>query len=303
MRLDSTEIGTLVNRFISQQNEITVKNRGQVKGFDVYENAIRVVREFDGSGNTGGGVRGNIESFSKASKRRLKFKASNANPHLISQFCMTYHNSFPPGDVVKKQLNKFLTYLRRYSPGVKYLWILEFQSRGFPHFHLFLDLPYDTPGLRQWMAKTWNHVTQEDELHLTFHQDQRNFIQWDMGSGQYLTKYLDKEHQKAVPEGYESVGRFWGNSRGLVPPPACITEDELSPIEIECIDPHTGEVKRIPITKYITRQLGRFHQKQLNAFKKKSRLRGTPTSYMLLSGAPLFWQVIEWALNNKPIPF
>jgi hypothetical protein len=41
-----------------------------------------------------------------------------------------------------------------------------------------------------------------------------------MFTGSYLCKYLDKQHQKAIPEGFRCFGRWWGNSRKLVEDPA-----------------------------------------------------------------------------------
>lgn len=61
-----------------------------------------------------------------------------------------------------------------------------------------------------------------------------------MGSATYLCKYLDKEAQKAVPEGFVNFGRFWGNSRTLVPAPITVTIEDVD--LAAPVDPLTGEV-------------------------------------------------------------
>lgn len=169
------------------------------------------------------------------------------------------------GRTVKKHWNSFLNWLRREYRGCHYLWIIEFQARGVPHFHLFLTLPHDTPGLHKNMAHKWHEIAEpESPSHLRFHLHHSNFIPWDMGTAGYLCKYLDKEHQKSVPEGFTGVGRFWGNSRGLVPDAILVEMDDIdAAFSYETIDVDTGEVQEFRASEYVTRQLCRHHEKSL----------------------------------------
>lgn len=283
----------LVNSLKSQKEAIGSKVH-QVHGFTVWPSTVKILRGVSPrSLVTSGGIRAAITSFSESSKRNLKFKAANAFPHLISQFCLTYHEHFHQGDTVKQHLNQWLTELRQRFPSVKYLWILEFQTRGFAHFHVFLNLPKDTPSLHRHMAESWNRITEEGDTHLAFHQHEKNFITWEMGSGSYLTKYLDKEAQKSVPEGFTGVGRFWGCSRDLVPPPVVVESRHLEAMCQESIDKETGEVRTISPEKYITRVLARWHEKKLAAHGAISKVRHKFGNVQIHGAKALFWQMYQ----------
>lgn len=291
----------LVTKFISQ----TPPPRNAVKTIHLWPRSAKLERVFTGKKTAPPSVRKEIQSFSAASKRRLKFTAGNAFPSLVSQFAMTYHKRQPTGQEVKKDLNLFLTHLRKRFPDVAYLWVLEFQTRKTPHFHLFLSLPQDTPGLHKFLADRWHQVAEADSAdHLWWHHRDENFIAWEMGSGGYLCKYLDKEHQKAVPEGFTGVGRFWGSSRGLVPDPIKIDTATLdAAFGEEDVDPATGECKRgFPASEFIVRQMCRHHEKTLRKSPWRSSARKRPTSYTLPNGATVY-QSLENYLSKRLPPF
>jgi len=293
----------LVNRCISHHKK---NGRNPVKSLQVWPRAVKLVREFHGRKQEEQPPRGDILSFSTASKRRLKFTASNAFPELVSQFGMTYHKTSPDGRTIKNHLDTFLKALRHKYSSAKYLWILEFQTRGVPHYHLFLTLPHDTPGLHKFMAETWHRIAEPGSReHLRFHQHKRNFIAWDMGSGSYLCKYLDKEHQKAVPVGFTGVGRFWGSSRGLVPPPLEYSAD-YSEYSHETVDEETGEIQEFHATEYVIRQLCRHHEKSLRKSPWRSSARRRPTSYTLPNGAGVLRILEKWVERQRlpdAVPF
>lgn len=296
---------TLVNRCISQQKKT---GNNPVKSLLVYPRSVKLVRDFDGKKpDNSGGLRSEISSFSAQSKKRLKFSASNAFPLLISQFGMTYHRTTPDGKTVKKHLNNFLTAINRQYPESANLWILEFQSRGVPHFHIFLSLSHDQPGLHKFLADTWHRISEPDSKeHLRFHKHKNNFIAWDMGSGSYLCKYLDKEHQKAVPEGFTGVGRFWGNTRGLVPDPDEISATDLDhAFSHESVDETTGEITEFNAMPYIVRTLCRHHEKSLRNSPWKSSARKRPTCYTLPNSAGILRKLEAYLFTDKSriLPF
>lgn len=288
--------GPLVNRHISQR-------KNPVKSLLLWPRAVKLERSFKKDFPGKRGERSEISSLSLASKKRLKFTASNAFPSLVSQFGMTYHRKNPNGHEVKTHLNAFLVALRRKFPSVRYLWILEFQSRGTPHFHLYISLPHDTPGLHEFMAETWHRIAEpKSQQHKRVHYHDRNFIPWDMGSGSYLCKYLDKEHQKAVPEGFTGVGRFWASSRGLVPEPIKVEMADIdNAFSYQIVDEETGEVQEFSAPEYVTRQLCRHHEKSLKRSPWKSSARKRPTSYTLPSAAPIYSQ-LEYYLSRLRRP-
>lgn len=287
----------LVNSCISQ--------RSAPRGFQIYPSAVRIVRD---SRNTDKvsvpPERTGIEGFSDHSRRRLRFLAGNACTPLISQFCLTYHRQTPDGRTVKKHLNSWLTALRRRFPDVHYLWVLEFQTRGVPHFHVWLSLSYDLPGLHNILAKSWHRIAEPDSPeHLSFHLHPRNLIAWDMRSPGYLCKYLDKESQKAVPQGFSGCGRFWGNSRGLLAIPEEITPEDLAHLDTETMS-ESGNASPVG---YILRTISKLHEKKLKRTPWRSRARTGSTSYTLQTAAPAFRQLRDYLQRsfekNNDSPF
>lgn len=278
---------------------------GTVTHVDIYRRDIVVKRSPIARGSRlKSAARGQINVFSDASRRRLRFNAANSSSELVSQFCLTYHNSNPSGAEVKKHLNTFLTWLRRRVPKLAYLWVLEFQTRGVPHAHLFLNISAEPGGeLQNDMARAWNRITDESISHLAFHENAKNFTAWDMGSASYLTKYLDKEAQKSIPLGFGWVGRFWGASRGLVGSPVQLTADEIREYTGCLLSDHLVVALRA---------LSRFQAAQWrNArAKKMKRLRvvvpksGRKTlmqkhsSVTVNNGADVFWRVLEYLQNE-----
>jgi len=124
---------------------------------------------------------------------------------------LTYPEHFSyDGRQVKAHLNAFLQYLRRRC--IKYIWILEFQLRGAAHFHILVSDFIDKAEL----SKEWyNIVASGDEKHLRAG-TQIQAIKSKRHLYGYLSSYINKLHQKSVPEGFENVGRFWGASRNLL---------------------------------------------------------------------------------------
>ena len=248
-------------------------------------------------------TRGNIEIFSGHSASRLVQTASNAMPQLVSQFCLTYHEASPDGPTCKKHLDAWLKALKRASPGVGYLWILEFQTRGVPHFHVWLTEPY-SEKLWKCLGAAWNRIAEPgSEKHLWWHTEarvdpatgklQRSYMAWEMKGAGYLRKYMSKKAQKAVPEGFKP-GRFWGSTRDLVPDAIKFAPEDLpAPIEdITRILSKWKESKRrraASMGRKIAKDKGRKHQ----AVKLRPTARGVSTSARLNGAAMAFWELMS----------
>jgi hypothetical protein len=111
-----------------------------------------------------------------------------------------------------------------------------------------------------------------------------------MYSSSYLTKYLDKEYQKAVPPGFTGCGRFWGNSRALLAIPEIFTASDLE--YLEEYDNSTGEI-RDPLT-MIVRTLGKHHERKLKNTPWHSRVRKGITTVTLNSSAKPLRQILRY---------
>ena len=164
-------------------------------------------------------VRGDVVKFSDKSLRRLAFVASNTSVDFDVMVTLTYPGEFPTdGKRVKANLNAWLTWLRGEFDGVSYLWFLEFQKRGAPHFHVLIANGFKVSGdIKRDVSERWYRIVGSgDERHLVAGTRVEKVREKD-GARRYAVKYAQKAEQKTVPDEYRSVGRFWGHSRDVKP--------------------------------------------------------------------------------------
>lgn len=272
----------------------------QTDSFHLYPVSLRVKRSGDGRGGTPPDRSGTvIDGFSDKSKGRLRFLATNSGHLLGTQFCMTYHDNWPNnGTEFKRHLNIFLTRLRKSHPEFRYIWIAEFQTRGAPHYHLYSNIPRTNENRRQ-LAQLWNEIVDPgNRSHLAFHLHRRNFINWEMKYGNYLCKYLDKSHQKCIPDNFTDMKRWWGNSRNLLPEPQVHSFDSINEqFGSDRVDLVTGEVENFTPSTWLIRQIGRHHER----VNRRSWFRRTPYSTASLSGGSVFRQLVAY-LDRQPLP-
>jgi hypothetical protein len=144
------------------------------------------------------------------------------------------------------------------------------------------------------MAGKWNEIAEpKSEEHLKVHLHKKNFIPWEMRSAGYLCKYLDKEHQKRVPEGFEGVGRFWGCSRGLVPAGVIVID--------QAIDDRFSHVPWKPsrmILRTVCKSQERKHKKKTKWTNWGRRSKG---NYTILEGRSIYEKLINY--HEKQSPF
>lgn len=180
----------------------------------------------------------------------------------------------------------FLNYLRRITES-RYLWNLEFQSRNAPHYHLFLTILPEN-NLWEKLAKKWTQITDGTPDQLWWHGVERgeNWRPWTIGNAEYLCKYIDKSQQKNIPDGYHNFGRFWGNSRDLVPKPVSMAIEEMD--KLSHTDTTTGEIYGGSVT--ILRWLGRLAEKQTHGYSR-FRKRAQLSSYSMQRGTPAYRQI------------
>jgi len=125
-------------------------------------------------------------------------------------------NSLCPHQVYKSDLDVFFKRLKRQYGKLEYIWRLEAQKRGAPHYHLVLHFE-DKPkleALKKWVSKNWFEVVQRlwrkrDEKHLRAGTNCKKIDQYGQMIA-YVSKYMAKV------EGQDSLldqGRYWGASR------------------------------------------------------------------------------------------
>ncbi len=170
---------------------------------ELYPKSVRVKRPFSGpTPEPPTRQDTEIKGFSKKSRARLRFTAANSDHKIKIQFCMTYGDVWPiNGRSLKADLNRFLASVKKSFPNLEYLWIAEFQTRGCPHFHFFSNIPLSIQN-HETLTRKWHKIA---------------------GYGQE-----DKKYQKSIPAGFLSFGRWWGNSRSLVPDPDTVDSETIS---------------------------------------------------------------------------
>lgn len=203
---------------------------GPVVGVELYKHDAVVIRKgwAPASVKT---TRSEVTEFSKASRQRLAFIASNTDVTFTAMMTLTYPLEFPnDGKDVKRNLNAFLTAARRHFTSIEYLWFLEFQKRGAPHIHLLTRGVRVSSQTQKWLSETWFRICGTgDPKHLKAGTRLERVRKPD-GARRYALKYTHKMRQKAVPAAYRNVGRFWGHSRSVKPTLTAwhkCTEDDL----------------------------------------------------------------------------
>lgn len=163
-----------------------------------------------------GGDRGVINSFSpQAIKRcRLAFRATSGIWEATAT--LTYPGEFSgciDGRETKRHLDNFIKAAKKKYRGLVYAWVLEFQeTTKNPHYHVLFNQSID----KDWLSLTWYRIVGSGlEKHLLAGTNIES-IRNKTACADYCAKYLTKTNQKTLPDGFLSVGRWWGMSRGIL---------------------------------------------------------------------------------------
>ena len=163
-----------------------------------------------------GGIRGKVKGFSFASRRRLMYTIARIkiDAELPAFITLTYPNKFPSPIESKKHLDIFIKRLLRVFPEIGFIWKLEPQERGAPHYHL-LAWGVSADKLFLFIPEAWHDIAGDgDRNHLLFHlgllknEPCVNQVRSRNGVMRYASKYLGKTFDVA---GWGEVypGRFW----------------------------------------------------------------------------------------------
>jgi hypothetical protein len=156
--------------------------------------------------------RGDITEFSARSRQRLRCKiASICRKELPYFLTLTYPAEWIwDADLWKRHLKIFSQRFIRRFPTAGFVWKLEFQRRGAPHFHPFVWGIPETEGWREiidFVSEAWFEVVGSG--------DQKHFIAGTRveklrsatAAIRYVSGYASKSDQTLVGK---KVGRYWG---------------------------------------------------------------------------------------------
>ena len=165
--------------------------------------------------NGGGGKRGEVTVFSAKSRRRLMHLIFSLEKQPDVMVTLTYPEVWEADyRKWKRDLVTFLKRVKRRFPMCWFIWKLEFQKRGAPHFHLLGSFGKDVvvdKEIKKWISQAWYEVVNSgDEKHLRAGTNVKV-----LGSKKeviiYVCKYISKEDMPRNREGKPiKVGRWWG---------------------------------------------------------------------------------------------
>lgn len=171
-----------------------------------------------------GHLRGLIQGFSAGARRRLMRRIaelrSDARPLFVT---LTYPGEFPVDYTMwKKHLDMFAKRFQRKFAGGAFIWRLEPQKRGAPHFHLLVYGVNFTGDNGRWFNFAWDAVVKSgDPLHAIYGADVQE-LRSSRGVRSYVGKYIAKKQtiSQDTDTGLSAdgrpfvdwlaVGRWWG---------------------------------------------------------------------------------------------
>jgi len=171
-----------------------------------------------GDAPLGGGLRSEVTTFSRQSRKRLMQAFSSldelAAVNLSVFITLTYHQHYPiDARGWHADLSRFLDRLEYHYPYSSTIWRLDFQERGAPHFHLLtLNSPYIP---KEDVTRWWGEIAHSaSPLAGQYATNVQRPCSWRHTCA-YVSKYMAKPSSMALRG---STGRWWGISRrGLLP--------------------------------------------------------------------------------------
>lgn len=138
-----------------------------------------------------------------------------STPFFVS---MTYHLDFPNAKGAKNDLKNYFDRLKTIDPDVGYVWKMEFQDRGAPHFHCIIFPSKNSRLSGNQIRKKWHAIAKDDDDD-NYHEEHGTDVQRveRLGSFKKMYRYVSKYATKQV-EATEANGRYWGTSRNVVDP-------------------------------------------------------------------------------------
>lgn len=192
--------------------------------------ADQAAAELDTMSEDGGepSKRGKVLGFSAKSQMNLRRHLARIEDRVFASsmlMCLTYPAEFPEPEsssVYKRHLDTFAKALSR--KGWSGFWVLEFQKRGAPHFHLVVFAPGENiSDVRKWVSRRWFEIVGSgDSKHLQAGTNVEYPRNAQKARG-YVAKYCSKGTQT---QDETWVGRYWGefNRAGIPYTPETVIE-------------------------------------------------------------------------------
>lgn len=238
----------------------------------------------------GGGKRGVIKDFSRQARLRLMKKLMSLSQPPRHFITLTYPAVYPADpDEWKRHLDSFFKRLNRLFPDNWFLWKLEPQERGAPHFHLIGDL-FGDPSVYMkeseiygLLRPIWYQV-----VGATGENGRKHFLKGVQAKNvengghkklsNYTSKYIGKvQLTKDLPE-WARPGRFWGiNNRKNMP---AFQWDNI------CLD--------ISYAVWIKRMVRRWMKRRSRQY---SRRMASQRSYSIFAPPELLRKILFWILG------
>lgn len=193
-----------------QRAPLRIERTLWVSGSVVEVHATRSHREVPATG----GVRGVVETFSSASRRRL-LRAWGSLPwgQVEGRWVMvtlTYPLECAPqdGDVLRRHREAFRSAWERRWGHATGAWKREFTRRGVAHLHLWMAVPVDVPigVVREWCSATWYRIV---DSHLEKH----------LAAGTQVLEAMS--HPALYAAGYVSGGQGAKDVQHVIPEVVC----------------------------------------------------------------------------------
>lgn len=157
--------------------------------------------------------RGTVQTFSARSRSRMLQALAQSDLRGYEQrahfLTFTYHDTWGgTGRNWKRDLDKIDKRLYRQYPDAWWIWKLEFQQRGAPHFHCLMFGPRNVR--QNWVRTQWQEVIGTSGYYAWRYGAEVDGLKSWKQVGHYCSKYCAKVDESIQPG---PPGRFWGIKR------------------------------------------------------------------------------------------
>lgn len=157
-----------------------------------------------------------IQRFSKKSRTRMFHRLNQLQVSQLSTGLFTsctFHEDYEISqEFIDEKRQKFLRILRDKIKDLVYVWRVEFQERGAPHFHFIFwtlnpELNFESVYYKRIIRDAWYQVKECQCKGCRRHSVKTLTVSSFRKTAGYVSKYIAKEDEE-IPE--ECTGRRWG---------------------------------------------------------------------------------------------